>query len=104
MPTFATPGEITPGQFGPTSVVPRPTRYECDHVLHRDALGDAHDEVDAGVGRLEDRLGREPRRHEDHRRVGARFPDRVGDGVEHRDALDVLPPLPGVTPPTTFVP
>ena len=26
MPTFATPGEIAPGQFGPISVVSRPVR------------------------------------------------------------------------------
>ena len=56
---------------------------------HGDALGDAHDQVDAGVGRLEDRLGGEPRRHEDHRRVRARLADGVDHRVEHRDALDV---------------
>ena len=33
MPTFATPGEITPGQLGPTSVVPRPVRYECTYAM-----------------------------------------------------------------------
>ena len=42
-----------------------------DHVQHRDALGDADDELDARVDRLEDRVGRAGRRHEDHRRVGA---------------------------------
>ena len=46
-----------------------------------------------GVDRLVDRVGREARRHEDHRRVRARLRDRVGDGVEDRDALDVLAAL-----------
>ena len=61
--------------------------------------------LDAGVGRFQDRVGRERRRHEDHRGVGAGFVDRFGDGVEHRQA-EVLAcrPCPGVTPPTTLVP
>ena len=48
-----------------------------------------------GVDRLVDRVGREARRDEDHRRVRARLRDRVGDRVEDRDPLDVLAALPG---------
>ena len=60
---------------------------------------------DAGVGGFEDGVGRERRRHEDHRRVGAGLLDGFGDGVEHRQARrPSAPPLPGVTPPTIFVP
>ncbi len=46
-------------------------RVDAEHVVGRDALGDADDGVDAGVGRLVDRVGGEARRHEDHRGVGA---------------------------------
>ena len=35
-----------------------------DHVLYRDALGDAHAVLDPGVGRLHDGVGRERGRHE----------------------------------------
>ena len=58
--------------------------------MRRDVLGDADDGADAGVGGLVDRVGGEPGRYEDQRRVRARLLDRIGDGVEHRNALDVL--------------
>ena len=63
--------------------------------MRRDALGDADDRADARARRLEDRVGGETGRHEDERRVRARLLDRVGDGVEDRDALDVLAALAG---------
>ena len=56
-------------------------------VEHRDALGDADDELDAGVGGFHDGVGGKRRRHEDHRGIGAGLRDRVGDGVEDREAL-----------------
>src|SRR5436189_176072 len=68
-------------------------RLHLEHVVHRDALGDAHDELDAGVGGFHDRVGRERRRHEDHRRVGARLGARLGDAVEHRNAFHHLAAL-----------
>ena len=46
-------------------------RVDAEHVVGRDALGDADDGLDAGVDRLVDGVGGEARRHEDHRRVGA---------------------------------
>ena len=49
--------------------------------------------VDARVDRLVDRVGREARGHEDHRRVRAGLAHSVGDGVEDRDAFDVLAAL-----------
>ena len=48
-----------------------------------------------GIDRLVDRVGREARRHEDHRRVRARLADGLGHRVEHRHALDVLAALAG---------
>src|SRR4051794_24016349 len=62
-------------------------------VVRGDALGDGDDQLDPGVGGLEDRVGREARRHEDHRGVGLRLGDGVAEGVEHRPALDVLAAL-----------
>ena len=66
------------------TVESRERRLDLHHVVHRDALGDADDELDAGVRRLEDRVGREGGRHVDHRRVRAGLRDRVAHGVEHR--------------------
>ncbi len=71
---------------------------------HRHAFGDGDDDFDAGVDRFQNGVGRERRRHEDHRGVGAGLLDRFGDGVEHRQAFDRLAALPGVTPPTICVP
>ena len=78
---------------------------DAQHVVGGDALGDAHDRRDAGVGRLEDRVAGEPGRHEDHRRV------RAGRAAPRRATVSKTgmpstswPPLPGVTPATTFVP
>src|SRR5690606_36911588 len=59
------------------------------HVHDRDALGDGHDQLHAGVGGLHDGVGREGRRHEHDGGVGARGRDGVGHGVEARD-LDVV--------------
>ena len=41
------------------------------HVQHRDALGDADDERDLGIDRLEDGIGGKRRRHVDRARIGA---------------------------------
>src|SRR5690606_37135244 len=60
----------------------------AQHVQHRDALGDGDDDLDAGRGRLEDRVGRERRRDVDDRSIGAGGVDRLAHGVEHRQ-LDV---------------
>ena len=62
----------------------------ADHVAHRDAFGDADDEIEVRVDRLVDRRGGERRRHVDHRhgRAGGllRFLHRRVD----RNALEVL--------------
>ena len=57
------PGEMMPGQFGPSRRVPG---NSCDQpvvgqrlVLGRDALGDADHEGDAGRGGLDDGVGGE---------------------------------------------
>ena len=68
-------------------------RVHVEHLVRRDALGDADDGLDAGVDGLVDRVGGEARRDEDHRGVRAVLVDRRGDGVHHGDAVDVLPAL-----------
>ncbi len=69
MPILISSGVITPGQFGPSSSVLLPLHpvARADHVAHRDAFGDADDEVEPGVDRLVDRRGGERRRHVDRR-------------------------------------
>ncbi len=54
------------------------------HVVDRNALGDAHHQLDAGIGRLEDGVGGERRRHIDDAGGGAGLSDGIGHGVEHR--------------------
>ena len=54
--------------------------------------------LDARVRRLADRVGGERRRHEHHRRVGAGLGHGLVNGVEDRDALDVLAVLAGRDP------
>ncbi len=95
MPIFACPGVMMPGQFGPISRAfgCRQEGLDAQHVGDRDPLGDRDDELDAGVGRLHDRVGRERRRHEDHRSVGAGRRARLLDRIEDRNPLDRLAAL-----------
>ena len=61
---LALPGVMTPGQFGPmrTDREPDQCRLDSQHVQHRNALGDADDDADAGIRRLQDGIRREGRR------------------------------------------
>ena len=62
-------------------------------------------ERDPRVGGLHDRVGGERRRHEDHRSRRRPSPPRASRTVSKIGRPWVLrPPLPGVTPPTIFVP
>jgi hypothetical protein len=70
-------------------------RHDAGHLDHRHALGDADDDLDAGVNSLEDGSRRTHRRYVDDRCVGAGLGDRLGHGVEDRDrALEGLSTLP----------
>ena len=64
-------------------------------VADRNAFGDAHDQAHAGVRGFDDRVGGERRRNVDHRGVGARLHHRLGDAVEDRHAVHLLPALAG---------
>ena len=59
---------------------------DLHHVEDGDALGDADDEVELGVDRLEDGVGGEGRRHVDRGGGGAGRLLGLGDGVEDREA------------------
>src|SRR3954454_334829 len=65
------------------------------HIADGDPFRDAHRQGDTGIGGLEDRLRGEPWRHEDHGGVRARLVHPLGDGVVHRDPLDILAALAG---------
>src|SRR3546814_9841117 len=69
---------------------PRLRTRQCalhlDHVEHRNALGDANDQLHLGVDRLEDRIGGERRRHINATRGGAGRRLGFRDGVEIRQA------------------
>src|SRR5215208_707799 len=70
-------------------------RVDAGHVQHRDALGDADDQLHAGVRRLHHRVGRTVRRDVDDAGVGAGGLHGVVHRVEHGDAaLEALPALP----------
>src|SRR5690606_23351509 len=77
------------GADQPAVVIVRQRVLHAQHVQHRDALGDGDDHPDAGVGRFQDGVGRERRRHVDDGGVRAGLVHRVLHGVEHRQA-DVL--------------
>src|SRR5688572_20076265 len=74
-------GTVRPDQAG---VRTGEGALHLDHVEHRNPLGDADREIEAGIDRLDDRIGRERRRHIDDAGGGAGLGDRLGDGVEHR--------------------
>lgn len=63
------------------------------HVEHGNVLGDADDEVELRVNRLKDGVRRKARGDVDDGCRCARCLDGIGDGVEDRDAVDVLPRL-----------
>ena len=88
MPILHFPGEMIPGQFGPISRVFEILQRcrHADHVERRNAFRDADDERQLGVDRFENRVRRKRRRHENHRRIRARFAHRVRDRIEYRHA------------------
>jgi hypothetical protein len=89
MPTLASP--VRADEAG---VVALQRFLDAHHVVDRDALGDADDQLDAGVGRLEDRIRGAGRRHVDHADVGAGGAHRVVRGVEHRQPEVLLAATP----------
>src|SRR5581483_4706824 len=67
---------------------------ELDHLGHlaaRDALGDHHEELDARLDGLEDRVAGEARRHRDDRAVDVHLARDVAHAVVDGHAVDLAP-------------
>ena len=106
IPAFAFPGEITPGQFGPTSRVVRPSRNVMTRNMSSVGIPSV---MQTTSGRLASAASR----------IAS---PATGGGTKITEALApvsrtacstvlktgqpscIAPPLPGVMPPTTFVP
>ena len=97
MPILHLPGEMIPGTIRPDQ--PRLSILQefpgLHHVERRNAFGDADDQVDLRVGRFHDRVGRERRRHKNHRGIGAGLVGRFAHRIENRPALVRRPALAG---------
>src|SRR5580700_392189 len=91
-PDLALSGSDHAGTVGPdeTRRGSRERRLDAHHVVDRYALGDAHHQLDAGIRRLEDRVGRARRRHVDHAGGGAGGTHRVPHRIEYRQAEVLL--------------
>ena len=58
-----------------------------DHVLHRDELGDADDQIQFGIDRLEDGIGRHRGRNEHDRNGGSGLGGGLEAGIEDGDLV-----------------
>ena len=91
MPILHSSGVMTPGQFGPTRRVAEPASTAFTRTMSftgTPSVMHTH-ELDAGIDRLEDRVGGAGRRHVDHAGGRAGLAHRVLHGVEHRQ-VEVL--------------
>jgi hypothetical protein len=92
-PETRLPGVMTPGQFGPMStdvgILPSAAFTRIMSCVGMPSVT-ATMTFDAGLGRLEDAVGREGRRDEEHGGVGPGGFDGVGYGVEDRQAVGVF--------------
>ena len=106
IPTFATPGEITPGQFGPTSVVSVPARYACTAAMSRTGMPSVMQTVNATPASAASKIASAANRG------GTKIIDvlapvsaTASETVSNTGMPSTSwPPLPGVTPATTDVP
>ena len=73
----------------------RQRRLDTNHVIHRDALGDAHHEFDAGFRGFKDAVGRIRCRHVDHAGRGTGGAHRIAHGIEHGQAQMLFTTAPG---------
>ena len=73
--------------------VERERRLDRRHVKHRNALGDADDERNRRVDRLQDGIGSKGRRNEDDAGIRSRFAFGNGERVEDRQPQVFLSPL-----------
>jgi hypothetical protein len=78
--------------------------FDLHHILNRDAFGDADYECNAGVGSFQDSISSKSRWYENDGNISPGLFYAVGYCIETLLSRWVVPPLPGVTPPTTLVP
>src|SRR5690349_19786418 len=63
---------------------------DLDHVVDRNAFGDADDQLDAGIGSFKNRVGAKRWRHEDQGGVAFSLFDGIGHRIEDGDAFHFL--------------
>jgi hypothetical protein len=89
-------GAVRPGQHHAAFAgVAHHVALDPDHVLRRDAVGDADAIADAAIGRFHDAVGGKGRRHEDQAGVAAGGGGSLFHGVEDRHAHDGFAALAG---------
>ena len=87
---------VRPGQHhAPVARIAHHIAFDLNHVLRRDAVGDANAIADACIGGLHDAVGGKGWRHEYQRCLGPGGGNRVFDRIKHRDAVDGLPAFAG---------
>ena len=89
IPTLLRPGEIKPGQFGPTRRAARPLSPLSTRSMSSVGIPSVMQTTTPTprISRFQNGVGREGRRHENEGDVRARFSDRTRHGVEDRPAL-----------------
>jgi hypothetical protein len=61
--------------------------FHFDHVIDRNAFGDANDQIETGIYALEDRVRCKRRRNKNSRNGGSRFPDRLIHRIKDRHII-----------------
>src|SRR5262245_21776679 len=67
--------------------------FHLNHVVDRNAFGNADDQLHTGIGCFQDRIGAKGRRYEDERSVALGLLHRIPHRIEDRNTLDFLPRL-----------
>src|SRR5579884_4063157 len=67
----------------------------ADHIVHRDALRDAHHQRQTSISGFHNGIGCKRRRDKNYRRVGARGSDAFAHGVKDRTIQMLLPAFAG---------
>ncbi len=106
MPILHSSGVMTPGQFGPIRRSCEPDSARLTRTMSSTGMPSVMQTIerDAGVDGLQDGVGGERRRHVDGGGVGAGLGRASATVSNTGRSRCVVPPLPGVTPPTTLVP
>ena len=105
MPILHLPGEMMPGQFGPISRDLLPSRKRQTLTMSRAGMPSVMQTISgSGIDGFQNGIGGKRRRNEDHGGVGPGLAHGSATVLNTGQPSCVVPPLPGVTPPTTLVP